>query len=117
MAVRTFKERMLAAKDTIPDLNLRLQKFLMSYRNTPQKSTGRPPAELLFGHHLRTCLDLLKLDVRANMDAANYRQQRDHDKHSKLRAFDKADPVWILNTTGTGHQPGEVHRRTGLLSY
>jgi hypothetical protein len=55
-AARTLEDRMLAANDTIPYLNLRLQKCLMSYRNTPQKSTGRPPAELLFGRWLHTAL-------------------------------------------------------------
>lgn len=118
-AVRTFKERMLASKVTTPDVNLRLQKFLISYRNTPQKSTGRPPAELLMGRRLRTCLDLLKPDVRANLDAANYRQQKDHDRHhhSKFRAFTTGDPVWVQNTTESGHQQGKVARRTGPLSY
>lgn len=113
--VRTLKERMLAAKNTSPALNLRLQKLLMSHRDTPQKSTGRLPAELLFGHRLRTCLDLLKPDVRAIMDAANYRQQSDHDEYSRPRAFAKADPVWILNTTSTEYQPGEVHRWASVI--
>jgi hypothetical protein len=74
-AVQTFKLRMEASKDDVPDLNLRLQRFLFSYRNTPHKSTGRSPAEMFMGRRLRSRLDLLKPDVKANLDSANYRQQ------------------------------------------
>jgi transposase InsO family protein len=116
-AVRTFKERMAAAKESTADINVRLQKFLISYRNSPQKSTGRPPAEMMFGRRLRTQLDLLKPDVRAKMEAANFRQQRDHDTSAQSRSFAEGDPVWVMNTSGTGHQQGEVLRRTGPLSY
>jgi transposase InsO family protein len=116
-AVQTFKLRMEAAKDDVPDINLRLQRFLFSYRNTPHKSTGRPPAEMFMGRRLRSRLDLLKPDIRANLDSANYRQQLYHDRDSESRSFQQNDPVWILNTTGVGYQPGKIHRRTGPLSY
>ena len=116
-AVRTFKTRMSAARRTTPDLHARLQKFLLTYRNTPQKSTGRAPSEMVLGRRLRTCLDLLRPDVRATMDAANFRQQRDHDRTATPRAFAAGDPVWVANNTGPGHQGGEVLRRTGPLSY
>jgi transposase InsO family protein len=116
-AVRTFKERMMAAKASIADPSTRLQKFLMSYRNTPHKSTGRPPAELMFGRRLRTRLDLLKPDVRARLDAANFRQQRDHDQRTTPRSFAEGDPVWVVQTSGSGHKQGIILRRTGPLSY
>ena len=116
-AVRTFKERMLAAKSTVPDINTRLQKFLLCYRNTPQKSTGRPPSELLLGHRLRTCFDLIKPDVRARIELGNYKQQLDHDKNARLRFFAAGDPVWVADNTGSGHHQGKVVRRTGPLSY
>jgi transposase InsO family protein len=116
-AVQTFKLRMEASKDDCPDLTLRLQRFLFSYRNTPHRSTGRPPAEMFMGRRLRSRLDLLKPDVTANLDSAHYRQQLYHDRNSEPRSFQQADPVWILNTTGVGYQQGEIHRRTGPLSY
>eukprot|EP00731_Ephydatia_muelleri_P006604 Em0003g852a len=53
-AVRTFKERFSATKMHRDDLDLTLQRFLISYRNTPHKSTGRSPAELLLGRRIRT---------------------------------------------------------------
>jgi transposase InsO family protein len=115
-AVRTFKERMSAAKSSCTDINTRLSKFLLSYRNTPHNSLGRPPAELLYGRRLRTRLDLLKPDVRAKLDASNFKQQRHHDEASKSRLFAATDPVWVLENSGSGYQPGEVQQRTGPLS-
>lgn len=115
-AVRTFKERMKASQD-VPDVDLRLQKFLISYRNTPQKSTGRAPSELMFGRRLRTRLDLIKPDVRANMDHANFKQQLYHDRSAKDRSFAEGDKVWVLNPSGSGYQAGVVVRRSAPLSY
>jgi hypothetical protein len=115
--VRTFKERMLAARNKIVDINTRLRKFLLSDRNTPQKSTGRPPAEMMFGHRLRTCLDLVKPVVRAKIDAAKFRQQCDHDDAAQSRSFAEGVPVWVANKTSPSHMQGEVLHRAGPLSY
>ncbi len=115
-AVRTFKERMKASQE-VPDVDLRLQKFLISYRNTPQKSTGRAPSESMFGRRLRTCLDLIKPDMRAKMDQANFKQQLYHDRSAKNRSFTEGDKVWVLNPSGSGYQAGVVVRRSAPLSY
>ena len=71
----------------------------------------------MFGRRLRTCLDLLKPDVRAKMEMANFRQKCYHDQHAEMRAFAREDPVWVLSTNGTGHQQGKILQRTGPLSY
>ena len=72
-AVQTFKLRMEASKDDVPDLTLRLQRFLFSYRNTPHKSMGRPPAKMFMGRRLRSRSILLKPDVNASPNSAVYR--------------------------------------------
>jgi hypothetical protein len=71
----------------------------------------------MFGRRLRTCLDLLKPDVRAKLGVANFKQQRDHDKAAQPRSFAAGDPVWVMKSGGTGYQQGEILRRTGPLSY
>eukprot|EP00731_Ephydatia_muelleri_P021050 Em0013g777a len=86
-AVRTFKERFLASQGSTDDVELRLQRFLLSYRNTPHKSTGRAPAEMLMGRKLRTKLDLLKPDPLSYMDQAVIKQKLYHDQGAKLRIF------------------------------
>ena len=44
-------------------LETRLQRLLLSYRTTSHATTGRTPAELMFGRNLRTCLDLIFPDI------------------------------------------------------
>nr|XP_022914005.1 uncharacterized protein K02A2.6-like [Onthophagus taurus] len=54
--VKTFKDR-LNSSDKNLNLHDRLCKFLMSYRNTPQRETGRTPSELMFGRPARIIFD------------------------------------------------------------
>eukprot|EP00731_Ephydatia_muelleri_P031413 Em0022g927a len=103
-AVRTFKGRMKASKGSAADWELRLKRFLIAYRNTPQKSTGRAPAELLIGWKIRTKLDLLKPDVSINIDKAVIEQKLHHDKHAKPKIFTTGQHVWVQNITGKGYQ-------------
>jgi hypothetical protein len=59
-AVQTVKaalRKMRNDQDTLQDL---LSRFLCNYRNTPQTTTGRTPAEIMFGRAPRTRLDLTK---------------------------------------------------------
>eukprot|EP00731_Ephydatia_muelleri_P006866 Em0003g1114a len=90
-AVRTFKEKFLASQGSTDDVELRLQRFLLSYRNTPHKSTGRAPAKMLMGRKLRTKLDLLKPDPLSYMDQAVVKQKLYHDQGAKLRIFRDGD--------------------------
>ena len=45
------------------NLSTKLSRFLLSYRITPQSTTGVAPAELLMGRRLRTALDCIKPDL------------------------------------------------------
>ena len=58
--VQTVKQGIAKLEGTI---SCRLSRFLLSYRITPQTSTGLSPAELLMGRRLRTRLDLIHLDT------------------------------------------------------
>ena len=116
-AVRTFKGRMKASKGFAADWELRLQRFLIAYRNTPQKSTGRAPAELLIGWKIRTKLDLLKPDVSKNIDKAVIEQKLHHDKHAKPKIFTTGQHVWVQNITGKGYQAGKVVKCNSEHSY
>ena len=116
-AVRTFKERFLASKGSTDDVELRLQRFLLSYRNTPHKSTGRAPAEMLMGRKLRTKLDLLKPDPLSYMDQAVVKQKLYHDQGAKVRIFRDGEEVWVQRPTSKGYDEGIIVRRTGDVSY
>ena len=54
--VQTFKKSL---KSSIEPWSTLLDKFLFSYRVTPQSTTGVSPAELMFKRRLRCRLDLL----------------------------------------------------------
>ena len=116
-AVRTFKERFSATKMHRDDLDLTLQRFLISYRNTPHKSTGRSPAELLLGRRIRTKLDLLKPDINHYMDKALTQQKVYHDTRAKFSSFSIGDLVWVGRPEGKGYESGCIMRKTGPLSY
>ncbi|KFD64072.1 hypothetical protein M514_12590 [Trichuris suis] len=85
-AVRTFKER-LAKAGEVSEMELCLQRFLFSYRNTPHATTGRSPAELLFGRRLRNQLDLLKPSLESTVDIRKFKQAVYHDRKARPRVF------------------------------
>ena len=58
--VQTFKQAMRAVKGDSGTLSTKLMRFLLSYRTTPNATTGVSPAELLFSRTLRTRLNLLR---------------------------------------------------------
>jgi hypothetical protein len=115
-AVKTFKQRMEASKG-IKSQHERLQSFLLSYRNTVQRSTGRAPSDIIFGRPLRTIFDQLKPDIFRNMDTAQQKQKAAYDKGAKEKYFVENQPVWVNNPTEKGSLPGEVMKQTGPYSY
>ena len=115
--VRTFKERLRAGKNSSADLDLRLQRFLLSYRNTPHKSTGRSPAELLMGHRLRSKLDLLKPDANSSSDKSSVMQKLYHDNKAQPRWFFQDEAVWVQKPSQQGYVAGIIKKRYSDYSY
>ncbi|BES92445.1 Hypothetical Protein NTJ_05256 [Nesidiocoris tenuis] len=86
-------------------------------KTTPQRTTGKTPAEMMFGRKIKTRLDLLKPNVQDRIDAAVVRQKIDHDKKSKEKNFQEGSTVWVLNNDGKNFVEGKIERKTGLYSY
>ena len=84
-AVQTFKQGM--KKQVQGTVETKLTRFLLSYRTTPQTTTGETPAQLRWGRLLKTHMDLLKPNVAAKVATAQTQQKAVHDQHSKPRAF------------------------------
>ena len=61
-AVKVVKAALM--KDGEGSLSTRLARFLLAYRVRPHSTTGRAPCELLMGRVLSTQLDLLRPDLR-----------------------------------------------------
>ena len=114
-AVRTFKQGMKKQSDGT--VETKLNRFLLSYRITPQSTTGESPAQLRWGRSLRSHLDLLRPDVGIKVHAAQSRQKKQHDQHSQMRQVGVGDSVNVRNySRGPKWVPGTVTQETGPLS-
>ena len=93
--VQTFKRGYQKLKEgTVED---RIARFLLQYRVTPHTTTGRPPAELLFGRNLRTRLDVIKPDAGKTVEAKQFQQKAQYDRKSREKFFAVGDKVYACN--------------------
>ena len=113
-AVQTFKQSL---KKSVNDgsLETRIARFLLAYRLTPHPSTGRAPAEMLMGRRPRSLLDLVRPDTSQRVQHAQEQNVRNHDQHSRQRAYSVGDTVLIRN--GSKWLKGQVIGIRGPLSY
>lgn len=115
-AVKTFKNGL--KKMSEGSVLCRLTRFLFSYRNTPQTTTGVAPAELLIGRRLRSCLDLLKPDLQAKVINKQQLQKAQHDHTSRHHEFSLNDPVFVRNfRPGPRWLPGTIQQKLGPITY
>ena len=70
-----------------PSLHVKLQRFLLNYRTTPQGTTGVPPSQLLMEIHLDQVIPDLTKHVQDVQDS----QKHYHDKHTRCRNFALGD--------------------------
>ena len=103
-AVQTFKA---AVKKMDGPLHIRIACFLFSYRITLQSTTGRSPAELLFGRRLRSKLDF------AHPDATKQVPKKDRRPN---QSFEIGDKLFVRNFSGTPSWIPESDRSTFLSS-
>ena len=111
-AVQTVKQGIAKLEGNI---HTRLNRFLLTYRITPQTSTGLSPSELLMGRRIRTCLDLIHPDTVQKV--AN-KQQDKLKSNGEPRKFTPGDELYAKNYSGHGKWiPVTVIQTTGPLSY
>ena len=75
----------------------KLSRFLLSYRITPQSTTGVSPSAMLMGHRLRSQLDRLFPDLTKWVENQQVKQAQHHDSSKPLRTFQVADTVRFLH--------------------
>ena len=66
--VQTFKQALCAALAEKKSISWKLENFLLAYRSTPHALTGETPAVLLIGRNIRTRLDILKPNLRKQVE-------------------------------------------------
>ena len=78
--VQMFKSAMGKMGVNREHLPARLQRFLFTYRITPQTTTGRSPGELLMGRKMVSALDLIKPNLSRRMREKQCTQSLGHRK-------------------------------------
>ncbi|KAL3966435.1 protocadherin Fat 1/2/3 [Sarotherodon galilaeus] len=115
--IQSFKRSMKASHTEGKPLQQKIDNFLLAYRNTTHATTGHTPAMLFMGQNLRSRLDLLKPDIRkdvqdkqSSMVEATRNKTRFFNVGQKDLARDYRDPSqkW---------QSGTILSRTGPLTY
>ena len=115
-AVQILKQGLKKIKNG--SMEERLAKLLFNYRITLQSTTGTSPAQLLFGHNLKSRLDLLKPDTSGRVEHKQQMQKSGHDRHAKTRYFAEGDEVYAHNFRQ--YPPwlaGKIVKTSGPLSF
>ena len=93
-------------------LSIALSQFLLRYRTTPHPTTGKTPAELIFGRRIRTRLDLI------HPTQTTKSQKKKSPRSENSRELKVGDAVWMRNYTGRDKWvSGMVISKSGPLSY
>ena len=107
--VQIFKSAIRRAQPK--DLSKALAQFLLHYRTTSHRATGRSPAEMMFGRRIRMKLDLLHLIKTSR------RFEKQNTYNRNLREFQVGENVWMRNYLENPRWlSGVVTARTGPVS-
>ncbi|XP_008200522.1 uncharacterized protein K02A2.6 [Tribolium castaneum] len=111
--VQTVKKSLRSMQWERGNLHLKLSRFLMQNRKTPNITTGVSPAELIFKRNIRTRIDLVKLELSPEMQEAKLPGDK------KDRSFEENDTV-LCRHYGDKNQKwkyGTIVTRNGNLNY
>ena len=120
-------QRVLQKQETTPiskkvkkfsTIQFRLSRFLLTYRITPQTSTGLAPSELLMGRRLCTRHDQLHPDTTQRVLQRVLQKQETTPISKKVKKFSVGDLAYARNYTG-GEKwiPVTITKITGPVSY
>ncbi|XP_021364454.1 uncharacterized protein K02A2.6-like [Mizuhopecten yessoensis] len=115
-AVQILKDGL--KKQTDGTVEQKTSRFLLTYRITPQTTTGIAPCELLMNRRVRSRLDLVKPCLDTKVVRKQVGQKEYHDRTSKERNFTASDAVFIKNfAKGPKWLEGTIELRSGPVSY
>ena len=102
-----------------------LAKFLLTYRNTPHRTTARCPSELLLGRRARLLFDTIFTEGAVNREPENearwrpvetkahQRQDEQAIHHPSRKHFRPGDEVWARNYRGNKRWVEATVKETG----
>ena len=89
--VQTFKQAIKSALADGGSLNQQTGCFILQYRNAAHATTNESPAKLLLGRQLRSCLDLIKPNIRDTVE----KKQFESFMEPKCSQFSEGEKVMV----------------------
>lgn len=111
--VRTFKSRISSSDGS--QLKNRLFEFLFTYRNTPHSTTGKSPAQLMFGRQLNCMLSNIRPNKRKSLQYKNVKANI--MSSAATPTFKAGDKVYIKTQLEKKWQPATVSAQKHRYSY
>ena len=113
--VQTVKHTLKAMAWSRESLQVRLDKFLLAYRNVPDAFTGELPAVCFMDRQLRIRLD----SVKPNNQRENKQLDKQMERSSQnMRSFMEGDMVWVRDYLGKDKWvPETINKKCGPLTY
>ena len=109
-------KKIIEGKQSV-NLNTAICRYLLHYRSTPQTTTNKSPAELLFKHRFNTRLNLIKQSLD-KQDLDHERKIVDFYTSKKLRTFYPGESVWYRNfQQGNKWKKGTIIEQTSPVTY
>ena len=110
--VQTFKTSMQKHNGA---LQKNLCQFLLHYRSTPHTTTGKTPAEIMFGRNIKTRMDLLHPQSKERKQEKPKSEVSFGKNASKLEV---GDAVWMRNYRSSPRWiPGSITTKFGPRNY
>lgn len=116
--VGTFKKGVSKIIKGGKKVDTAVHQFLFDYRSAPHSTTGKSPAQLLYGRELRTRFDLLRPNLRSKVEEKQGAQiaGRPHSRKIKVQ---EGDSVMIDNHGKSGEKriKGEIVKQLSPSTY
>ncbi len=111
--VQTFKKAIKAMDNDNISLQHKIDNFLFIYRNATHSTTGQTPAMMFLKKNLRSRLDLIKPNVRRDVENKQFVHMNDRP----TRNVQVGQEVLARDYRLEKWQPGTITTRTGPLTY
>lgn len=111
--VQTFKRSIKAMDKEDVSLQHKVDNFLLVYRNSVHATTNQTPAMLFMNRNLRSRIDLLKPNLRRDVQ----NRQFSHLPTKPTRSFEIGQGVLARDYREDKWTPGRISTRTGPLMY
>ncbi|CAL9690514.1 unnamed protein product [Knipowitschia caucasica] len=111
--VQTFKKSLKAMANEDISLQHKVDNFLLVYRNSVHATTNQTPAMLFMNRRLRSCIDLLKPNLRREVQNKQFSTL----STDTARSFDVGQPVLARDYRKDKWTPGKILTRSGPLTY